>query len=122
MPLRSDWLRCSSAAQVLGRVAAVGQPEEVEQALPAVGLPHRADHAHERRLVLGVVPRGVAGAQRERADLPELRLEEALLQESQARVDVDEEDLAALVDLGRRQVGQRRAEELLGLGEARPPT
>ena len=119
MPLRSDWLRSSSAAQVLRRVAAVGQPEEVEQALPAVGLPHRADHPHERRLVLGEVPRGVAGAEGERADLPELRLQEALLQEAQARVHVDEVDLAALVDLRRRQVGQRRAEELLDLRQ--PP-
>ena len=104
--------------QVLGRVEAVRHPEQVQQALAPVGLAHRRHHAHERRLVLREVARRVAGAQRERADLAELALEEALLQQPQPRVDVDQEHLAALVELRRRQVGQRRAEQLLGLGES----
>ena len=104
--------------QVLGRVEAVRQPEQVEQALAPVGVAHRADDAREARLVFLEVAGGVAGAQRERPDLAELPLEEALLQDAQLRVDVDQEHLAALVELGRGQVGQRRAEQLLGLGQA----
>ena len=52
------------AAQVLGRVEAVGQPEQVQEPLAAVGLAHRRDHPDEGRLVLGEVARGVAGAER----------------------------------------------------------
>ena len=105
------------AAQVLGRLEAVGQPEQVQQPLAPVGLTHRLDHPHEGRLVLGEVPRGVAGADGEGADLAELRLQEALLEDAQPRVDVDEVDVLALVALGRGQVGQRGAEQLLRLPE-----
>ena len=107
--------------QVLGRVEAVGQPEEVQEPLPAVRPPHRADDPREGRLVLREVARGVAGAEGERADLAQLGLEEALLEDAQAGVDVDEEDVPALVALGGRQVGERGAEELLDLGRPPPP-
>ena len=72
----------------------------------------------ERRLVVGVVPLRVAAGARDRADLGELRLEEPLQQRLQPRVHVHQEDAAILVPLEGREVGQRRAEEVLDLREA----
>ena len=111
-------------AQVLGHVAGVGQPEQVEQALAAVGGAHRPQRrgssaasysAWSRRRGLGR-PRGAGGGADLAAAAPCRKRWSSVRRRGWKRT---QEDLAA----ARRaraagSGGQRRAEQRLGLGQA----